>query len=233
MVKAECPEEIQERLTEIVGTNVYGQPNFLIVWSQSQTCQAGGIWPHDQYAGYRQVYTANGSPNPPLQGYWMILEWMAPATGEGVYRFLNRDDSGLLTLGHFEHSGNYQIALKLQSKEIVNGTLQITSLPLTGEILDFVAPVILAAKHVSIEKRQMQARVDRARMEERQHKTLEAVAHDVRAPWHGATAASFAGQKNRNVAVAQRMDLIERQWNWALKNIKQVRKGFGTGAFAS
>ena len=233
IAKAECPEEFQERLTEAAGTNPYGDPNFRIAWSQSETFRAGGHWDFDRYGGYREVFLGNGSPIPPKYGYWMILEWTPPTHSEAVHDYLNRDETGLQTLGHFQSSGTYQVALKLQAKEMRNGTLEVTSVPLDSDVLDFIIPIILLAQKISPEKRRMMAVADRAKAEDKQAKQLEAMAHSARAPFNAAESISFSGQKNRNSALAQRMNLIEQQWSWAMKNIKHVKKGFGQGNFLS
>lgn len=228
--RRQCPQEFQDRLTQVVGRNPYGEPLFLIAWSQTHTFRAGGVWPHDHYAGYRDVFTATGSPSKKLPGYWMILEWVAPYTSEAVWRYLNRDeDTGLQTLGEFPHSGSYRVALKLQTQEVRNGKLVLESMPLDSQILDSMMPLILAAKDMSHAKRMELARADRVRAEEKEHKAIEDMVGGSRAAFKGRDALSFAGQRNTNNSVAQRMQLIERQWTQFLNQRKSAPRGFGQG----
>ena len=64
-----CPEEFQERLTDIGGVNPYDEPNFLLVWSQGggehSTYRAGGAWNIEglpSFKGYRDLLVGGGVP---------------------------------------------------------------------------------------------------------------------------------------------------------------------------
>ena len=57
-----CPEEFQERLTEIGGINRYDEPNFVMVWSEgggpNSMYRAGAAWAGDgqiPFTGYRDL----------------------------------------------------------------------------------------------------------------------------------------------------------------------------------
>ena len=64
----ECPQEFQDRLTEVGGRNKYDQPNFLVVWGQGgqEEClyRAGGSWHvpgEPTFTGYRDLLIGGGA----------------------------------------------------------------------------------------------------------------------------------------------------------------------------
>jgi hypothetical protein len=231
MEKRECPEEFQQRLNDAAGLNPYGEPNFRIVWGQSETFRAGGVWPSDHFIGYRQVYASTGSP---FRGSpcWMILEW-DPAerfNGEALYYFLNRDETtGLQTLGEYPYSGRYKVALKLSNSEVVNGVLHVEHYHLDSGVIDYLIPIIIKAAAVRKEHRQLEAKYERARAEEKLDKSIDMVRDDARMAFGGA-ASSYRGKQNKTSLVTRRMELIERQMKQMLRNygagMAKIQRGF-------
>ena len=179
-VRRNCPESYQARVTRAGGLNRYGRPNFMLAWSQSATERAGGVWPHDHYAGYREVYVANGSPYPPKKGYWMLMEWTPPEqyNGEANYFFLHRDETtGLCTLGPYPHRGRYVIAAKLIWTMMDNGKMDIEAWPLNSAVIDFIIPVVMEAKKCSISRRRAFAAAEKLRHERKIDSAVESLIH--------------------------------------------------------
>ena len=108
---------IRLRLTQAVGRNRFGEPNFLIAWGQTQHLSGRrGVWPKphgDGHFGYRPLMLSNSSPSGKGTPCWMILEWKPPEDYEtdAVYYFRNRDDvTGMQILGEYPYRGRYEIA---------------------------------------------------------------------------------------------------------------------------
>jgi hypothetical protein len=212
-----CPAHFQDRITRAGGKNRYGDPNFKLVWSQSETMRAGGVWPEDHFAGYRQVYVANGCPYPPRHGYWMLLEWDGPETfgGEGLWFFLHRDETtGLSTLGPFPHRGRYKIAAKLVWTSFNDGKMEIEPWPLNSAIIDMVIPVILAARKESIERRRAFALAEKIQAERRLEAAIESIAKDAKRPL-------LLPSK-----IEDRIRLMEKQWTKWLGSKPRLQRGF-------
>ena len=210
-----CPAEFQERITRAGGLNRYGEPNFKLVWSRSYTHRAGGVWTHDRYAGYREVYIANGSPIPPRDGYWILLEWTPPEqyVSETAWFFLHRDETtGLCSLGPFPHRGRYEIAVKLIWSSIDDGKLTIQPWTLNSAIVDRIIPVILAGRKDSIIRRREFAAAEKVRAERKAESAIEAVIHN-------------AKRKLLPSQIEDRIRLLEKQWSEYLANPVRFQRG--------
>ena len=104
-----CPEEFQERLTEIGGVNRYDEPNFILVWSQggglNSMYRAGGAWEVDglpSFIGYRDLLIGGGVP------CWALLQWHDASeygTPEMYYVQNLDEDTQLQTLVEFPYNG--------------------------------------------------------------------------------------------------------------------------------
>ncbi len=229
LARRQCPQHFQERLTSATGRNRYGEPLFLIAWGQTHTFSAGGMWPNDKYIGYRSVMTATGSPNGKGKPCWMILEWNPPECSEAVWYYLNRDEAtGLQTLGAYPSSGRYSVALKLETSELVNGKMVLDHYELDSRVLDYLIPIIVKAKAVSLEKRVMHAQAERAKLEEKMSREIDDAFRGAAPAFHGATI-SHANQRTRATSVSKKVEQIERQWTDFLKGRKNVARGFGQG----
>jgi hypothetical protein len=212
----DCPQRFQDRITRAGGKNRYGQPLYKLAWSQSETVRAGGVWPWDRYAGYRRVYVANGSPYPPRQGYWMVMEWKAPEDfgGEAQYFFLHRDETtGLCSLGPYPHYGRYEIATKLVWSMIDNGRLILEPWPLNSAVVDMILPTIIRAKKDSVKRRREFAAAEKIRTERKMEAAIEAMMKDAQRPL-------LLPEK-----IDDRIRLMEKQWATFLSN-PTLRRGF-------
>ena len=175
--RKKCPEHFQGRITMAGGINRYGNPNFKLVWAQTEIMWQGGHWNNDEgsFTGYRKVLKGDGLP------HWMLLQFCEagksldmpffPAEGPISWRMNTIcPETGLQVLGEFPYRGSYQIAMNLITKNFVNGELIIDVLPLTSKIINIMIPIIKTAKKVSL-KSKIQAMKDEAekiKEEERQ-----------------------------------------------------------------
>lgn len=217
--RRECPPEYQDRLTQAVGMNRFGAPNFIIAWGQTFTYQAGGVWPKPQgdgHFGYRDLMLSNSSPSGRGIPCWMILEWHPPEDYEtaAVYYFRNRDDlTGLQTLGEYPYRGRYEIAFKLTSTELRDGRLQVVHYHLDGMILDVLIPAIVEGQRMSMKRRLEKLRQWEEKREADLDKNIDAVLNN----------------KRRNLLPSQiddRVRLIQQQMSTMLKTFGRVQPGF-------
>ena len=217
--RRECPEDFQQRLTDAVGLNRYGEPNFIIAWGQSRTYTAGGVWPHDHFFGYSKLMLSNSSPSGKGIPCWMILEWHPPEDYEtdAVYYFRNRDDvTGLQTLGEYPYRGRYEVAFKLTSTELRDGRLQVVHYHLDGMILDVLIPAIVEGQRMTLKQRLSKLRAMEERKERDEDRRIDAVLNN----------------KRRNLLPSQiddRVRIIQRQMGEMLKTFGRVQPGFKIG----
>jgi hypothetical protein len=220
--RRECPPEFQERLTRAVGTNQYGEPLFKIVWGQTQTYTAGGVWPHDHFFGYRQLMLSNSSPSGRGQPCWMILEWHPPEdyNTDAVYYYENRDDAtGLQTLGEYPYRGRYEVAFKLVSQEFHDGKMRIVNYHLDGMVLDLLIPAIVEAQRMTMRQRLRAIREMEERQEKDVNRKVDAIYND----------------RRKHVLpsqIADRERLIQKQMSYFLKQFGRVQPGFRTQSLA-
>jgi hypothetical protein len=214
-VRNVCPPAFQQRIARAGGLNRYGGPNYRLAWSQAETQRAGGVWVHDRYAGYREVYVANGSPFPPRHGYWILMEWVPPEdfNGEAAYFFLHRDETtGLCTLGPYPHRGRYQIAVKLIWTTVDDGVMQIEPWPLNSAVIDMVIPVIMAGKRDSVQRRKQFAAAEKIRAERKMDAAIESLMNDAKRPL------LLPGK------IEDRIRLMEKQWSEYLAKQPKINR---------
>jgi hypothetical protein len=224
--RRECPQEFQDRLTEAVGRNVHGDPNFIIAWGQTFTYTAGGVWPKPQgdgFFGYRQLPLSNSSISGKGQPCWMILEWHPPQDYEtpGIYYFRNRDElTGLQVLGEYPYKGRYEVAFKLTSQEFRNGRLEIQNYHLDGMILDVLIPAIVEGQRMTMKQRLRRLR----EIDEQREKAEDQKIDDI------------VRSKKRNLLPSQiddRVRLIQQQMSQMLKTFGRIQQGFKQNSFAA
>lgn len=173
-----CPEHFQDRITQAGGLNKFGDPNFKIVWAQSETSWQGGHWNNEDgsFTGYRKVLKGDGLP------HWMLMQYIEAGKSaqmpflpaEGPYSwYLNTKcpDTGLQILGEFPYNGSYQIVMPLITKNVVGGELIIDTMSLSARIISIMIPIIknsmkvtLAAKLRSMEEDREREKLDRTNM---------------------------------------------------------------------
>lgn len=210
------PGYMAERINRAGGLNRYGEPNFMLAWSQAEKIRSGGVWPQDHYAGYRDVYVANGSPYPPQDGYWMLMEWDPPEMfgSETLWWYLHRDETtGLAMLGPYPHKGRYKIALKLIWTSIDEGVMTIEPMALNSSLVDMIIPVVIAGRKDSPQRRKAFAVAEKAMAERRLNSSIESLMNSAKRPL------LLPSQ------IDDRIRLMEKQWSSFLKNPRKLNRG--------
>lgn len=218
-MRPHLPRRFERRLAEAGGRNRYGQPNFRLGWSRDERFRAGGVWPHDKYAGYRQVFTVTATPEPPAVGYWMLMMWRAPETfgGEALYNYLHRDEeTGICTLGPYPHRGRYEIVARLNWTIMDQGTMKIEPWPLNSVIVERLIPICKQLLHESRDDKRKRQQMDIARAEKKQQQAVDAVVNEAKA----------AVKNLLPSQIEDRIRLLERQWSQQLKSGRRIDPGF-------
>jgi hypothetical protein len=226
-----CPEEFQERLTEIGGVNRYDEPNFILVWSQgggpNSTYRAGGSWAgEDQipYTGYRDLLIGGGVP------CWALLQWhdaIEYGTPE-MYYVQNYDfESDLQILGEYPYSGRYQMLYNLRWSEMVNGKLNFEMMPLNTFLLDTVVPIIVQAKDISWEKTKAVMADLKEKEDQADINLIEDVMRTNSLAFKG-NAVSYQKQGCRTALVDKKIEQMQRNWNKMMTAASRLGRGLSS-----
>lgn len=218
-----CPKEFQDRLTKAVGVNPYGEPLWKIVWGQTATFTAGGVWEHDHFFGYRQLMMSNGAIDGEGEPCWMVLEWRPPEKygSAGMYYFENRDEyTGLQTLGEYPYRGRYEVAFKLTSAEFRNGAMQVLHYQLDGFILDWLLPLLQTAQRMKHSERMAVAK-----------KVKEADLKAFDTNFDDAMKSARLAKGHSTQRVLDRELMMRQQMSTFLKKYGRVRPGMHQGSF--
>lgn len=185
----ECPNELQEIITELGGFNPYGEPNFKILWNQSFSSWQGGHWKiseDDQYfTGYKETLRTDGLP------YWILMQWvdsgkciempfMKAEEPEFWYGQNIDPETGLNILGEYPYEGDYQIAYKLVHTWLADNKLCIEPMELNSEILEVIINIIEASKNVDIKVMIKEMKDDSIKKEQDKSKMIEDLYNDLR-----------------------------------------------------
>jgi hypothetical protein len=202
-----CPPEYQKELTERFGLNRFDEPNFRIVWGQTETTTVAGL------RGYEPRLLCNGLP------CWNILRWIPPesyGTPEMWYRQNFDELTGLCLMGPYPDKGRYEVAIPLMNKKMVNGNLQIEAMPLCYAIIDTIIPLLVKAQRLTYWER-------KAAEEQREAKENAAIVSEITdrllddmPTFYGPT--SYREQQNRTALIDRKMAEIERVWKMLPRN---------------
>jgi len=223
-----CPQDFQERLTDIGGVNTYDEPNFVLVWSEGGEphClyRAGASWAGDgqiPFTGYRDLLIGGGTPS------WALLQWHRAeeyGTPE-LYYVQNYDqDSDLQTLGEYPYSGRYQMLYNLRWMERTKDGLVFEAMPLNSYLLDTIVPIILQARDISWEKTKavmldLKEREDQADLD-----LIENVMRTSALPFKG-NAVSYQKQGCRTALVDKKIEAMQRHWNRIMQTTSKLGRG--------
>jgi hypothetical protein len=223
-----CPEEFQERLTDIGGVNRYDEPNFLLVWSQGgcpqATYRAGGTWAGEgqvSYTGYRDLLIGGGVPCWALMQWHNALEYGTPE----IYYVQNYDvDSDLQTLGEYPYHGRYQMLYNLRWCEMRNGHMFFEMMPLNTFLLETVVPIITAAKDISWEQTKAAMRDLKEKEDKADINMIEDVMRSNSLAFKG-NAVSYQRQGCRTSLVDKKIETMQRSWNKMMLNANRLGRG--------
>lgn len=223
-----CPDEFAERLAEAGGLNRYDEPNFRMVWGQTETFRAGGIWSVEGqpfFRGYRDLLIGFGDP------CWSLQQWQPPekyGTPESYYVENYDEESGLQNLGEYPYNGRYETVLPLIYKYMHNGRLVVERMPLNSLLIDLIVPIIREAEDISFAKRKLIMEERRAAHDKQQVARIESRLADAY-PAFGSAPRS-AGRLACNSVVQKKSEEIERHWKNAVAVLKSRGKGLSIGA---
>jgi len=207
-----CPKEFQDRVTRMFGTNLFGEPNFKIVWGSSEFHKMGSNWTDrfgNDRTGYRMKYFCPGGI-----ACWNILRWK-PAQAYGSpdlwYMKTWEPSSQMYILGEYPWKGRYEILQPLYSKEFVNNKLVIDAFPLSHILIDLIIPMMESAQKLTDEERRVvllanrdaQHQADVAVMAERMMENMPAYVNPV----------SFTHQGIKTSLLARKEEAIRKQWD--------------------
>lgn len=222
-----CPDEFQARITEIGGLNRYDEPNFRLIWGQTETYRAGGQWAGNgqvTFKGYRDLLIGMGEP------CWILQEWQAPekyGTPESYYVFNFDDETGLQTLGEYPYSGRYETVLPLLWKGLVNGRLVIEHMRLSSLLIDLIVPIMIESAQLSAARKRALMLKHKEDQDREQLNQIEAGLADA-FPAFG-TASRSSAYLECNSVVQKKAEAIERHWRNAVATIKARGRGLTVG----
>jgi hypothetical protein len=224
------PDDFQSLLTHLGGVNRYDDPCFRLIWAQyggnGGSFRSGGVWSVDEqyFKGYRDLLLGSGEPCWALTQWHDAIEYSSP---EGFY-FDNRDaDTGLQILGEYPYSGRFEILYNLRWHEMVDGKLELHTMPLSPLTLELIIPIVFKAKEISVEKRRAAWLEMKRREEDAKLSDIERHLREKETPFRGAQV-SFTRQGIRSTVIDKKMLEIQRAWQAAQQNARSFRLGLQT-----
>jgi hypothetical protein len=224
-----CPAQFQERLTRMFGRNEFGDPNFKIVWGQSEFHRMGNVWRDvhgNERHGYRLRYLCHGMP------CWVILRWKSPkhyGTPELFYLQTFDHATRMNILGEYPWRGRYEVMQPLIRKEFIGGKLVIEHFPLSHVLIDKLIPLMIQAQKMTAAERQAAEQFMKEREEKAQTQEIEDRLMDSLPAWYGPV--SYSRQGMHTSLLDRKMEAIQRQWNRLSRNGRPpvFQKGFHQG----
>ena len=138
-----APIDIADRVSRAGGLNLYGRPNFRVVWGWSRLTWIGGKWTdRDPATGavIREVSELRRVPKYMPHDRWHLERWLPPELYGPPDRWyaltIEREDGcSIPALGPFPHEGEYEHCITLQGPR---GEF----LPLTADAVEWLVRAI-------------------------------------------------------------------------------------------
>lgn len=214
-----APEEFQERLTMVGGLNPYDEPNFKIVWGQTETIRAV------DWHKYVDRLIAFNDPS------WLLMQW-EPAENFGTpesWYVENYDEAtGLSLMGEYPYDGMYKILFNLSHRYVENGEMKVFRFPLSDLLLETIVPLVMDAQGVSIEKQKAAYEANREREEDEIALKIEGIRRNAKLAFKGG-AVSFTKQGVRTSVIDGKVQQLSRGWAAAAARLKAAGLGFQQG----
>ena len=214
-----CPEEFQERLVQVGGVNRYEDPNFKLVWGQTETMRVVN------WETYCDKLVAFNDPS------WLLMQWEAPeafGTPESWYIENYDEATGLSLMGEYPYSGRYKILFNLSHRYVENGEMKIFRFPLSNLLLNTIVPLVMEAKGVSIERQKAAWEANKEMQEEQIALKIEGIRRNSKMAFKGG-AVSFTNQGVRTSVIDQRVQQLSRSWTEAATKLRGLGTGFKQG----
>jgi hypothetical protein len=225
-----CPQDFQDRLTEIGGVNRYDKPNFIVVWGQGGQeeglYRAGGQWcveGEPSFKGYRDLLVGGGVPA------WCLLQWTDATifgTPESFYVSMLDADTNLSDLGEYPYNGKYVLLYSMCWRDMSSGKMRIEAMPLNSFVLDTVVPIILEAREISWEKTKEALKGIKEKEDAADLNRIEDCMRDARVAFKGPT--SYARQGCHTHYIDKKVEQMTRNWNRMIANAKTLGRGLSS-----
>lgn len=144
----ECPPAIQELVTRAGGRNLYGRPNFRVVWGWSRLTLIGGQWTDwvAEEQKLREVIEYRWEPKYLPFDRWHVEKWMSPEFfgSPEQWRLITReviDGREIEALGPYPARGDYEHCFTIADAD---GSY----LPLTPSVVEKVVAAVEASRHL-------------------------------------------------------------------------------------
>jgi len=208
------------------GRNRFGDPNFKIVWGQSEFIRQGNIW-RDEFGnerpGYIDRYACHGMP------CWVIMRWKPPeAYGSPASYYAQawmaakssqeRDPNhphdsprGFYVTGEYPWRGRYEIMQPLISKEMRDGKLVVTHFPLSHYMIDRLIPMFIAYQRLSEVERAAARQYVREQEEKKKTAQIAEILERNLPTWWGPV--SYGNQGVRTSVLDRKMQQIQKVWD--------------------
>lgn len=144
------PREYVQHINKIGGMNRFGDPNFKIVWGQSEMMK---VWGTDANGKKGQHIISKCGDVPA----WFILVWKPPecyGTPELWYALTWDWETDAPTIGEFPWRGEYELApFNLFSRRVEANYMHIDALELSHWLLDLLIPNLMKEIDVTYTQR--------------------------------------------------------------------------------
>lgn len=183
--RLEPPREYVRLLTSLGGTNLYGEPNFVIFWGQTHVPRAVCPW------------RLLGENRP----CWNLAMWRAPE------EWGSPEDWDYDILGEYPSKGAYDLIQPFyQPAEKKGGG--IVAMPLSYGIVEAMISIIQQHKGDSLVRRKQVFAAEEEAKDKEQERHIESVLHDARPAYLDAV--SYSGQVNKKTFLQQKVEELER-----------------------
>lgn len=147
-----CPIEYQRHVNAIGGLNRFGEPNFRIVWGESEFTVVRGRDEH----GAEGAHTISTYGNVPA---WFIEVWKPPecfGTAEFWYAVGWDWELDTSTLGEYPWRGLYwPTSFNLFVRRFEGNRMIIDAMPMTHWIIDLIIPNLLKAQEETYQQKKI------------------------------------------------------------------------------
>lgn len=181
--RLEVPPQYARLVTRLGGTNLYGEPNFILFWGQ--THQPRGINPSRLLGENRPC--------------WNLAMWRSPE------EWGSPEDWDYATLGEYPSRGAYDLIQPFYKSGAGKG---IVSMPLNYGMVEAMVSIIQRHKGDSLAKRKEAFQTEKDAKEKEQVRHIDAVIHDARPAFTGP--ASYHGQSTTKTALQRKVEELER-----------------------
>ena len=217
-----CPPEIASLLRRVGGENRFGDPNFRLIWGQTEVYRAGGAWEVEgqpSFRGYRDLLCGFG------EACWILQQWNPPESygTPASYYAQNLDlQTGLQILGEFPYRGRYQTVLPLVRRVMVNGKLVSEMIPLCPIMLEISILTVKESQAISLIRRKAIFEARREAKHQADVKQIDDIISNARPQFGEIRSSSYLSCQSE---IQRRMANIERSMSSAIRLLKSRPKG--------